>query len=64
MPNKRVLIHIDVMDNEELPPEAYEGGQLFQRVDSIEKTCQNGAKTMTGLRYWFIKEVPDADNAT
>lgn len=55
----RKLIHIDIMNGEEIPPAAYEGGQLFQRVDPIYK--QGGQwNGVTGLRYWFIKEVSDA----
>jgi hypothetical protein len=54
----RKLIHIDIMDGEEIPPAAYEGGQLFQRVDPIlREDAWNGG--VSGLRYWFIKEVPD-----
>lgn len=52
----RVLHHIDVWDGDVIPDEMATSAGLFQRCDPIG--TEDGA---TGLRYYFIKEVPDAD---
>lgn len=51
----RILHKIDVMDGEEIPEEFAASLGLFQRCDPIERDGN------TGLRYYFIKEVPNAE---
>lgn len=51
----RILYHIDVMDGQVIPNDFTTNLGLFQRCDPIERDGN------TGLRYYFIKEVPDAD---